>query len=93
MGQIVLNVTGTTVGNVSFTAEVSSQDSARIVSAFGARYGIEPNSVENVTEILRTWFKNVIDNALADVLAHEQQQAAKAASEAVTMITASVSGA
>jgi hypothetical protein len=92
MGQITLAVTGTTVGNFEFTADVSSADSARIVAAFGARYGIVPNSAEAVATILRTWFKMVIDNARADVLAHEQQAAARAASEAVQIIPVVMAG-
>lgn len=92
MGQIVLNVTGTTVGNISFSADVSTQDSNRILVAFGDRYGIVPNSVETATEILRKWFQMVIDNARADVLAYEQQKAAKTAAEAVQIIQTTVVG-
>lgn len=93
MGQITLGVTGSTVGNIEFSADVSSEDSGRILVAYGARFGIVPDSPENATAILRKWFTTVIDNARADVLAYEQQKAAKTASDAVQMITASVSGA
>lgn len=86
MGQISLTVTGSTVGTVSFTADVSSEDSARIIAAFGDRYGIAPTSSAAVSEILRTWFRNTIDSARGDVRNYEQQRAAKAASDAVQII-------
>lgn len=92
MGQFTLGVIDSTVGNISFPAEVATEDITRIIVAYGARFGIEPNSVENVTEIIRLWWKMVIDNARADTLAYEQQKAAKAAAEAVQIIQVIMAG-
>lgn len=82
------------LGVIDATESPEATDETYVINvAFGARFGIVPDSPENATAILRKWFTTVIDNARADVLAYEQQKAAKTASDAVQMITASVSGA
>ena len=88
MGQIILTVKGSTVGERAVTFDFSTEDTARILAMFSAKYGIALSGADSIAEIWRTWTKNTIDQTLAEVRAYEQHLAARAASEAVAGIVA-----
>jgi hypothetical protein len=85
MGSIVLQVNGTTVGNVADGAgvnivkQVSEQDSGRIVMALGDYYASkfqsgldgEPALPKTVENIIRVWFDDVVRDALKKVERYE----------------------
>lgn len=87
MGQIQMNVTGTTVGTLTMAADVPTADSDRLVAHFGRQYGIAPVSQAAVAQILQTWFKATVNMALTQSAEGERQIAVNAAMEAANTAT------
>lgn len=98
MGKIILTVEGSTVGAVAegrgivVEREVSEQDSARLIMAYGALYADKwvdeaGNPREpSYGEIIEAWFDGIVAGSAAVVQRHEQDKAAEAAREAVKPI-------
>lgn len=78
MGKITLTVEGTTVGTVAtgggvvYTYETTEEDSARLISAMGDFYSShftikpdgEPALEKNIPNIIKVWFKDVVQSAI-----------------------------
>jgi hypothetical protein len=79
MGSIVLQVNGTTVGNVADVAgieivrSVSEQDSGRLLTALGDYYASHFNEEypKTIEHIIETWWNDVIRQAMKHVERHE----------------------
>jgi hypothetical protein len=93
MGKITLTVEGTTVGTVVggggiiIEKEVSEQDSARLIAAYGRTYSIPITNAASFEAVLERWFGNVVQTSVDHVLAVEKQVASEQASSAVQQIT------
>jgi serine/threonine protein phosphatase PrpC len=86
MGSIVLQVNGTTVGNVADGAgveivrAVSEEDSARLIEALGNYYDTHfhptnANALEKTTEnIIKVWWEDVIRQAKKHVERYETKK-------------------
>lgn len=93
MGKITLTVEGTTVGTVAngggivIEKQVSEQDSARLIAAYGRTYSIPITDAAAFEAVLERWFNNVVQTSVEHVLSVEKQVAAEAASAAVQAIS------
>lgn len=81
MATLTLSIQGPHVGDYSFSRQIADADAARILAAKGAEFGLsDPQAI--VDRIASDFLQGV----LLQVQAHEQQQAARAAADAVPLI-------
>lgn len=86
MADITLTVTGTTVGTITSTLTLTSADSDRLLAFLAANYGGDGVTPQQMIE---AYWAGMAEGTLANVIRWEQDQAAKAARDAVTPIVTS----
>ncbi len=80
MANVTLTIEGQTVGNLSVSYGISDADAVRVVQHAVARFGAEPQgAIEQLGAA-------ALGNILAEVVAWEKSEAAKAAADAVLPI-------
>lgn len=101
MGSITIIVEGSTVGTVDggipaggeqVRYEVSETDSARLIAAYAKMYAgrwTEEDGTPrqpDIGEVIRAWADGIVAGSIANVRAHERDEAARAARDAVSDI-------
>lgn len=82
MADITLTVTGTTVGTITSTLTMSGADSDRFLAFLAAQYDGTPQ------QMIEAYWQAMAQGTIDNVTRWEKEQAAKAAADAVTPISA-----